>query len=248
MRLIPLTPAQTSAAEQELTAQEKAFLSLESPADAPERQALWVRMAELNSQLGRKRDASLCWTRALWQASGAEAEALATRWAEAESNGARPSELIAIAVPSDDDVRALVSQVLRVALGSGEPVDLPAVQRWLDRNDGGLDVRSLWLTRAALARLAGGDALGLAQAGDRVLALLHRGLSLPRDVPTFLRGSVDASHASRLRAQLDALLERFEARAPPSAIERPPPSPMAQRALRLRLGLARLGHADRRGS
>jgi hypothetical protein len=245
-RLIPFTPAQMSAAEQELTTQEKAFLALESPADAPERQALWVRMAELNSQLGRKRDASLCWTRALWQASGAKAEALATRWAEAESQGAQPAELMAIAVPTDDDVRALVSQVLRVAHGAGEPLDIPAVQRWLDRNDGGLDVRSLWLTRAALARLAGGDALGLAQAGDRVLALLHRGLSLPRDVPTFLRGSVDASHASRLRAQLDALLERFE-RTPRrrSAIEAAPTLTHAYVRFVFAWGLARLGHADR---
>jgi hypothetical protein len=246
MRLAPLTPAQTSAAEQELTTQEKAFLALESPADAPERQALWVRMAELNSQLGRKRDASLCWTRALWQATGDEAQALATRWAEAESTGARPAGLLALPVPSDDDVRALVSQVLRVAHGDGEPLDIPAVQRWLDRNDGGLDVRSLWLTRSALARLAGGDALGLAQAGDRVLALLHQGLSLVRDVPTFLRGSVDVSHASRLRAQLEGLLERFE-RTPRRRSAREAPAALTQAYVRFVFawGLARLGHADR---
>jgi hypothetical protein len=245
-RMVPLTPAQTSALEQELTTREKAFLALDSPADAPERQTLWVRMAELNSQLGRKRDASLCWTRALWQASGTEAESLATRWAEAESTGALPAELMALPAPTDDDVRALVSQVLRKAQAAGEPLDIPAVQRWLDRYDGKLDVRSLWLIRATLARLAGGDALGLAQAGDRVLALLHRGLSLPRDVPTFLRGSVDAAHASRLRAQLDGLLERFE-RTPRrrSAIEAPPALTHAYVRFVFAWGLARLGHADR---
>jgi hypothetical protein len=246
MRLLPLTPAQTSDAERELTTLEKAFLALESPADAPERLPLWIQMAELNGRLGRKRDASLCWTRALWESSGAEAASLAARWAEAESEGSRPEEWMARPVPSEEDVRALASHVPRVFHGSGEPLDIPSVQRWLDRHDGGLDVRSLWLTRAALARLAGGDALGLAQAGDRVLALLHRGLSRVRDVPTFLRASVDAAHASRLRAQLDALLERFE-RTPRrrSALEAPVALTQAYVRFVFAWGLARLGHADR---
>ncbi|ATB37124.1 hypothetical protein CYFUS_002545 [Cystobacter fuscus] len=246
MRLAPLTPARTSELERELTTREKDFLALESPADAPERLPAWVRMAELNGLLGRERDASLCWTRALWETSGAEAASLAARWAESTSQGASPTERLALAAPSDADVRALASHVLRVFHGSGEPLDVPAVQRWLDRHDGALDVRSLWLTRVALARLVGGDALGLAQAGDRVLALLHRGLSRSRDVPTFLRASVDAAHASRLRAQLDALLERFE-RTPRhrSALEAPVALTGSYVRFVFAWGLARLGHADR---
>lgn len=245
-RLAPLSAAQVSAAEQELAELERAFLALEAPADAPERQHLWIQMAELNGRLGRKRDASLCWTRVLWEASGAEAASIATHWADAESLGMPPrSVLLRRPAPTADEVRAIASQVVEAALVPGEPLDMPTLQRWLDRHDESLDVRSLWLTRSALARLVGGDPLGLARAGDRLLSLLHRGLSLARDVPAFLRGGMDAALASRLRNQLEALLQRFE-RAPRkrSAIEAAPALTHAYVCFVFAYGLARLGHAD----
>ena len=50
--------------------------------------------------------------------------------------------------------------------------------RFVDMDDdGALDVRSLWLTRLALSRMAGGDRLQLVQTRDRILDSLHRGLS-----------------------------------------------------------------------
>ncbi|NTX14105.1 hypothetical protein HUA76_25195 [Myxococcus sp. CA056] len=247
--LEPLTPAQLGAAEEALAVAEKSFLELEVPADAPERQALWVHMAELNGQLGRGRDAALCWTRALWNASGPAATELAVRWAEAESRaGASRAELLTRATPSEDDVRSFASGLVLGALTSPRtpPGDMPALQRWLDRHDTALDVRTLWLSRAALDTLAGGDPLSLARTGDRLLEMLQRGLSLSRDVPRFLRGGTDASALPRLAAQLDALLDRFERTARRrSSVEAPAELTQAYVRLVFACGLARLGQADR---
>ncbi|QSQ27468.1 hypothetical protein JY651_22270 [Pyxidicoccus parkwayensis] len=248
-KLAPLTPAQLDAAEEELTKLEKSFLALDAPADSEERRQLWVRMAELNGQLGRRRDAGLCWTRALWESAGTEATELASRWAEAETRGtAAPAELLSRATPSDDDVRALASNLVRAVLTPGEtaPGDVPSLQRWLDRHDAALDVRSLWLARASLDRLAGGDPLGLARAGDRLLELLQRGLSLARDVPRFLRAGTDATHAPKLVAQMEGLLDRFERTTRRrSSIEAPPALTQAYVRYVFACGLARLGQAER---
>lgn len=249
VRLAPLTPAQSNAVEEELSSLEKAFLALEVPADSPQRQELWTRMAELNDRLGRKRDASLCWTRALWSASDTEAAELARRWSDSENEGgASPAERMASPTPTGDDVRGVASGLVRAVRvqGAPVPVDVAALQRWLDRHDAELDVRTLWLTRTALDTLAGGDALGLARAGDRLLELLQRGLSHARDVPRFLRGGANAAHAPRVVAQLEALLERFE-HTPRrrSSIEAAPALTLAYVRYVFAVGLARLGQADR---
>src|SRR5207237_6979317 len=97
-----------------------------------------------------------------------------------------------------------------------------ALTRFFDRFDGDLDLRSLWLARVALSRAVGGDALGLSRARDRVLGKLHRGLSIERDVPTFLRfvgggERAGSSAADRLARELEALRATFDntERAPP---------------------------------
>ncbi|NMO17224.1 hypothetical protein HPC49_13090 [Pyxidicoccus fallax] len=246
-RLAPLTATQLSAAEEELAKVEKSFLALDAPADSAERRELWVRMAELNGQLGNRRDAGLCWTRALWEAAGPEAADLASRWAEADG-AASAAELLSRTEPSGDDVRALASALTRTVLVPGEtaPGDVPSLQRWLDRHDASLDVRSLWLARASLDRLAGGDPLGLARAGDRLLTMLQRGLSLARDVPRFLRAGTNSVQAPRLVAQLEAMLERFERTTRRrSSVEAPPALTQAYVHFVFACGLARLGQADR---
>ncbi|MCP3102328.1 hypothetical protein LZ198_25995 [Myxococcus sp. K15C18031901] len=246
--LATLTPAQLSAAEEELTQVEKTFLSLEEPPDAPERQRLWVRMAELNGQLGRGRDAALCWTRVLWEATGEEAGALATRWAHAERRASdTPEALLGRDAPSEDEVRVVVSQLVRAVRTdpATAPGSVPALQRWLDHHDTALDVRSLWLSRTALDALAGGDALGLARAGDRLLGMLQRGLSPSRDVPRFLRGSGNAADLPRLTAQLGALRERFERTARRrSSVEAPQELTQAYVRFVFACGMARLGQSD----
>jgi len=247
-RMAPLTPSQLSVVEEELGALERSFLALEVPADSPQRQELWVRMAELNGQLGRKREAGLCWTHALWSASGATAAELARRWAGAEADGTSTAERLSLPAPSGDDVRCVASSLVCAAVDPDEsaPGDVASLQRWLDRHDAELDVRAFWLARTALDTLAGGDALGLARAGDRLLDSLQRGLSLSRDVPRFLRGGADVAHAPRVVAQLESLLERFETTSRRrSSIEAEPGLTLAYVRFVFAVGLARLGQADR---
>lgn len=245
----PLTPARISAVEGTLADVQRSFLKLDAPADAPERQGMWTQMAELNGRLGRGHDAALCWTRAIWSAPEAHASELATRWAEAESrDGVSLDERLSRTTPSSDDVRALASALIQAAMTASEtPVsDVPTLQRWMDRHDTVLDVRTLWLSRTALDTLSGGDALGLARAGDRLLAMLQRGLSLSRDVPRFLRGGTDASVLPQLLAQLDALHERFERTARRrSSVEAAPALTQAYVHFVFACGYARLGQADR---
>ena len=257
----PPSRPEVSALEVELADAEAAFLELDAPADDPARTPLWLRMAELSGRLGRMRDASLCWTRALWETSGDEALRLAARWAAAEIRAVGESDgaaLLSRTTPTRDEIRALAAQVVLRAQAAGSPPaessELHAVQIWLDAHDDCLDVRSLWLARAALARLAGGDRLALAAARDRVLAKLNRGLRLELDVPRFLRFAGDAASGrgresaamTRLVGELEDLLTRFErTRRTRSAVEAPPERTLAYVHLVFAYGFARLGQADR---
>ncbi|GEN09525.1 hypothetical protein SAMN05443572_109179 [Myxococcus fulvus] len=246
--LVPLAPERQDAAAEALARAERDFLALDVPADAPERQALWVRMAELQVQLGRAREATLCWTCALWSATGDEATELAERWARAETrNGQAPEQLLTRDTPSEDDVRSLASALVHAARASGGATfsDVPTLQRWLDKHDTALDVRTLWLSRAALDKLAGGDPLSLAKAGDRVQEMLRRGLSLSRDVPLFLRGGTDAALLPRLATHLTTLLDRFERTTRRrSSVEAPTALTQAYVRLVFACGLARVGQPE----
>ncbi len=252
--LAPLRPVEEGHAERALAERERRFLLIDGPADAPERAALWGEMGELNAQLGRLTDAALCFTRALWDATGDAAVELARRWEAAMTSGDESSlaDRLARESPGPDGARVVAAMVVRSALeGQLDAAVAHAAQLWLDRHDDALDVRSAWLARWALSLVTGGDALGLARARDRVLARLCRGLSMERDVPRFLRFSAsrerEGGSARRLSAQLDALLDRFE-RTPRrrSVVEAAPLQyTMAYVHLVFAYGLARLGTAER---
>src|SRR5207244_3996680 len=114
--------------------------------------------------------------------------------------------------PSTDDVR----RVAAIAARAPSPLakDPHRVTRWLDDHDSELDARSLWLARVGLARLAGGDALGLAQARDRILARLAGGLPVERELPAFLRfagrsGALGNASGEQLTTALDRLREKI---------------------------------------
>lgn len=250
------TPDQVPAsdAERELNELEQAFFQLPAAADSPERHGLWRRMGALHGQLGHSREAALCWSRALWEAEGDDARSVARAWVGAARLKAQ--EILSRPEAGVDEARALASQIALAAVASGEglpgAIDLHAVQRWLDAHDEALDVRSLWLARAGLARLVGGDALALAQARDRVLHRLGQGLSLERDVPRFLRFGIPGQRgegslaAARLGTQLEGLLERFEGTSRKrSAVEAPLPLTRAYVRLVFAYGFARLGQVDR---
>ncbi len=253
-------PQELAAAEVELTGVEASFLTLDAPFDAPARTDLWRQMGGLNTSLSRAGEAGLCWGRALWETDGAEGAQLAREWAEAEAAllTAKPpllTTLLARTAPSADETRALVAQLVAASLGdSGEvpPAELHRLQLWLDRHDANLDVRSFWLGRVALSQLAGGDRLGLVRARDRALSALHRGLSLERDVPRFLKvggdrdGGREAGAAGRLSAQLELLLGRFQTmRRKRSEVEAAPKDTHAYVSLVFAYGFARLGNGVR---
>ena len=72
-----------------------------------------------------------------------------------------------------EEARSLVASFLWLA--SQNPVPpwlgsrLPAVQAYLEKNEGALPVRAVWLAGYRLAQLAGADVLGLARVRDRLL-------------------------------------------------------------------------------
>jgi hypothetical protein len=119
---------------------------------------------------------------------------------------------------------------------------------WLDKHDAVLDVRTAWLVRFALSRLVGGDRLGLARARDRLLARIHEGLSVERDVPTFLRRAGtgrDAAQVEILAGKLRALYDRFEAtKRKRSATEADPKLTDAYVRFVVAFGAARLGRPE----
>jgi hypothetical protein len=79
---------------------------------------------------------------------------------------------------------------------------LGRVQRLLEEHESALPVRSAWLAHVALARLSGGDVVGLARTRDRLLERLYQnGLSLDLDVPAFLRFAGQGSGDWAARAQ-----------------------------------------------
>jgi len=229
---------------------EREFLALDTPGDAPVRQSLWERMAALNSALGRRHDATLCWTRALWELPADRVCAAAAAWATAERlavDNASMQTLLALDPPGGEHVPALAA--MTVAAQDEPRMSLAHdASLWLDRHDAALDMRTAWLARVALSRLAGGDRLGLARARDRLLGRIHRGLSVERDVPAFLRragAGRDAAQVEILAEGLAALLARFDAtKRKRSATEADPKLTGAYVRLVVACGAARLGRRE----
>jgi hypothetical protein len=252
-----LTSFSASEEEKRLAAVERTFLESKAPSDDPSRQQLWLEMAQIQTRLGRGREAGLCWTRALWELP-ADDTSLLGQWLEAEAHlRGTPSTGLAAALltrtrPSRDETRALTACVVQVAAtpGLAGTLDPHAAQIWLDTHDDDLDVRSLWLARVSLARLAGGDQLGLTRAHDRVMARLQRGLSLEREVPAFLRFSSrttsDLAGAGQLVQTLEKLLKKFESTTRKrSPVEARPELTRAYVRFAFAYGMARLGNAER---
>src|SRR5262249_45452395 len=160
--------------------------------DAPERLALWPDMARLSAALGHGDEAGLCWMNALWAdvASGAvpawswfraEAsrvsppEVRGRSWGAAVAASAQPREIdgadldrvLAVEGPTSADMRALAAYVFWAAVRQPAPAALvqrlARVRHFLDGKEQRLPVRAVWLAAVGLARLAGGDVLGLAR-------------------------------------------------------------------------------------
>lgn len=245
--------------EEELAALEAEFLEIEAPADDPVRTNMWIDMAQLNTRLGRLRDTGLCWTRALWELGGDEALETAELWVEGEGIGTEESadmlhDILEMAEPSRNEVRSIVADLIYTDM-AGDNVserfgDIAELQSWLDKHDDVLDVRSIWLARLALARQTGGDRLAATRTRDRLLRRLATGLSLEKDVPTFLRfvggGSTgEGSAVGRLVEQLQTFQQAFEkTKRKRSAVEAPEELTGAYVGFVFAYGYARLGQSE----
>lgn len=205
-------PRAEIAVDQQLATLEAAFVALDAPADAPERLDLLEELGRIYARLNRRRDAGLCFSRAVWELTGAAATERLDGWLAAELGRSEPEaalrQLLAATAPSQDDVRRVATIAARG--GASIKKDAHAITRWLDDHDGELDARTLWLARAALAKLAGGDTLALARTRDRILARLAGGLPAERELPSFLRfagrsGALGAASGESLGVALGQL-------------------------------------------
>src|SRR5262249_40199457 len=86
---------------------------------------------------------------------------------------------------------------------------LPRVREYLERHEGVLGVRVVWLAWVHLARAGHGqaDVLGLARVRDRLLQrLLTEGLNKERDLPHFLR-TAGEQNSERIRLVRDRAMK-----------------------------------------
>jgi hypothetical protein len=230
------------------------------------------RLGAAYARLGRRRDAGLCFVRAVWEAPPLEAATRLDAWIAADGGLAGRNALdriLAQGSPEPDDVRVVAALVALVALaampGGDRATRLPPdrgprpdlardphrAQRWLDDYDGALDARTLWLSRVGFARLAGGDQLGLAHARDRILARLAGGLPVEHELPAFLRfagrtGALGSASGEHLIRALEELVQRIaRTRRKRSPVEAPAEYTNAYVNFQLAHGFARIGHHER---
>ncbi len=115
------SPAPTQAVEvdAELAALEAEFIALDAPGDAPVRIALLDRLGHAYARLDRRRDAGLCFARAVWESPPDEAEARLDAWIAADLGSVTPGQALeaalALELPSGDDVRTVAALTARVA-------------------------------------------------------------------------------------------------------------------------------------
>ncbi len=256
--VVPAVPAEPAELDAELATLEAAFLALDEPADAPARLALFAQLGAAYHRRDRRRDAGLCFARAAWvNDSPAQATAVLHAWLAADLGTAPTTPALAAALAAAlGAAQPSVELVRRVAAitahGTAAVSAAPhRIQRWLDDHDTDLDTRSTWLARVALATLAGGDALGLASARDRILARLVGGLPVDRELPAFLRvagraGALGHATGDQLVAALERVAQAIATtRRSPSPVEAPPALTGAYVSFVLAHGFARLGQLDR---
>lgn len=239
-------------AAEQIAQRERELLSSDLPS-GPERAALFADLGQLYAWAGSTRDAALAWARAAFDLPLSAARVVARTWSAALAGESTRAATVALPEsPTLDALRAIASVTVHDGLAAlGEAVlasRVGALSAFFDRHDDALDVRSAWLVRVALARVVGGDRIALARARDRLLSRVVRGLSLERDVPTFMR----LAGVGRDAAEVDVLADRLRrlaehartARRRRSATEAPVESTAAYAGFVVACGLARLGRSD----
>jgi hypothetical protein len=219
-----------------LDALESQFNAVPGPLDAPEKQALWPELAELNTALGHD-DAAVCWLHALWGPDGRN-HRWSDRWLHTETELARKlgnsrtvlnrapailtaksdagelDRLLSTADPITAELRSLAAYLLgsaqRGAPSAALLERLNSGRTFLEQHDHVLPLRAAWTAWNSLAVLAGNDVLTLARARDRMLERLYEnGLRPEEELPAFLRYD-GRGEAHRFRSICPWLLELRE--------------------------------------
>jgi hypothetical protein len=196
---------------------EKRFQEIEGGLDAPERQVLWPQLAVASTGIPEEAEAAISWLNAMWNV-----DPIPTAWLEKWVRGEIPNlgttiraeefdRLLSSSSVGQKEARTLVAAFLWLAAQKPAPAwlnaRLPAVQTYVEKNEGALPVRAVWLAGHRLAQLSGSDVLGLARVRDRTLnRLLTEGLSPEKDLPLFLRYS-GLKDSERLRIVRGKVLE-----------------------------------------
>lgn len=189
---------------------EEQFRAIDGPLDAPDRVALWPQLARLNAALKDTAEAAICWTNAFWELPEIPADG-SWAWLRSEDSDARRGPTaeewdaaLANRLPSPNEVRALAARVVHACRQEPVPESflnrLPRVREHLERHEGMLGVRAVWLAWWHVARVgAQADVLALARVRDRLLQrLLAEGLNKERDLPYFLR-TAGEQNSERMR-------------------------------------------------
>jgi hypothetical protein len=203
----------------QLRALEDQFKSVEGPLDAPERVELWSQIARLNAALRDTAEAAICWTNAFWELPEVPPDA-SLLWLRSEDPQARSSPTaeefdaaVSVKLPSPHEVRALAARVVhackQVPVTASFVARLPKVRDYLERYEGMLGVRTVWLAWWHLAGVGGAaeDVKAVAHVRDRLLQrLLGEGLNKERDLPYFLRMSGE-QNSERMRLVRDRAMQ-----------------------------------------
>ncbi|MBY0231544.1 MAG: hypothetical protein K2W96_19840 [Gemmataceae bacterium] len=107
--------AEPTQLQKQLKEMEESFLALEGGLDTPERQEMWPRMAQVNTQLANTDDAGICWMNSLWERDEAVARKWAWAWFLAEAQG----------VPAGDDRRSPRSWATKATLAGAKTCEVP---------------------------------------------------------------------------------------------------------------------------
>jgi hypothetical protein len=195
--------------DKELVKLETDFMALDVAADHPDRMELFGKLGACYARLDRKHEAGLCYSRAVWEANGEDVDAQLNSWINLDLKGDSRGTALTTALkqntPTIDSIRTVA--ILAAAADESVTKDVHKVIRWLDDYDNVLDTRTIWLARLGLSNAVGGDTLGLARVRDRVLNNLVGGLSIEKELPTFLRvgaraGSLGNSSSEQLSKTL----------------------------------------------
>ncbi len=172
----------------------------ELPRAAPARRVkLWAELADVYAAVGNPADAAVAMLNAAWADPDPPAEWFA-RWAAAEHKAGRfgkdhmgdAAAALAGVGSKAAAARLACAAVAHAAALPAPPPDtlarLPQLVTLIDAHAADVPARAAWLARLGVAKLSGGDPLGLARARDHLFArLADQGPGLDLDAPSFLR-------------------------------------------------------------